>query len=128
MRKETESWLKIAAEELQSAGHLIEKRLFRMVCYHAQQAVEKMLKALLVEHEIEISKTHNLLDLINAVKKIGYATKLTDEDAVFLNSIYRARYPSDSGLLPAGDPTVIDAQNALQLAKETAAWLKTVIK
>ena len=45
MRKEAEAWLAIAAEELQSAGDLAEKKLFRMVCYHAQQSVEKTLKA-----------------------------------------------------------------------------------
>jgi len=47
MRKEAEAWLAIAAEELQSAEYLAEKKLFRMVCYHAQQSVEKTLKALL---------------------------------------------------------------------------------
>ncbi|MEW6115553.1 MAG: HEPN domain-containing protein [Nitrospirota bacterium] len=50
MRKETEEWVKIAGEDLQSAEYLFEKSLYRMACYHAQQAVEKLLKAVLVEH------------------------------------------------------------------------------
>ncbi len=54
MRKETEGWVKIAIEEFQSAQYLLEKSLFIMVCCHSQQYVEKILKAILVEHEIEV--------------------------------------------------------------------------
>lgn len=128
MRKETEAWLKIAEEELLSAEHLSKIKIFRMVCYHAQQSIEKTFKALLVEREIEISRTHNILDLNNAVKKIGYTTRLSDSDAIFLNSIYRARYPADLGLLPSGAPTEQDAQKALALAEDTEVWLKSILQ
>jgi HEPN domain-containing protein len=128
MRKETEEWIKIAEEDLQSAEYLFEKSLHRMVCYHAQQSVEKILKALLVEHEIDIPRIHNLLDLNNAAKKLGYSAPLQDEDAVFLNSIYRARYPLDTGLLPWGEPQAKDASKALDIAKKISAWFKTNFK
>jgi HEPN domain-containing protein len=42
MRKEAEAWLAIAAEELQSAEYLAEKKLFRMVCYHASSPSRKL--------------------------------------------------------------------------------------
>jgi len=87
MRKEAEQWLKIAKEELQSAEYLFEKRRFRMVCYHSQQAVEKVLKSLLSEHEVDVPRVHNLLDLNNAIKRLGYESGLTDEEVIFLNSI-----------------------------------------
>jgi hypothetical protein len=77
MRRETEEWLKLANEDLQSAEYLFEKRLFRMVCYHAQQAVEKVLKSLFGENEIEIPRIHNLLDLNNSARKLGHTTGLT---------------------------------------------------
>lgn len=67
MKRETEEWIKIAEEELEAAEHLFEASLYRMVCYHAQQAVEKILEAILTEKEIEFSRTHNVLDLFNAV-------------------------------------------------------------
>ncbi|MBM4128543.1 MAG: HEPN domain-containing protein [Nitrospira sp.] len=124
MRKEAEEWVKIAIEDLQSAEYLLEKSLFRMVCYHAQQAVEKVFKALLIEHGIDFPRTHNILDLLNAVKRLGYTIRLTTEDAIFLNSIYRARYPSDLGLLPSGRPTEEDARKALNMAKVTIEWVK----
>lgn len=64
MKKEAEGWIKIANEEFQSAGYLLEKSLFRMVCYHSQQAVETIFKAILIEHEVEIPYTHNLFHSI----------------------------------------------------------------
>lgn len=126
MKKETKEWSKIAMEELQSAEYLFERSLYRMVCYHAQQAVEKILKAVLTEHETEFSRTHNILDLRNAVEEIGYKTPIVDEDAIFLNSVYRARYPSDLGLLPSGEPTREDANKALTVAKEMVNWFKDI--
>jgi len=126
MKRESKEWIKIAIEELRSAEYLFEKSLYRMVCYHAQQTVEKILKATLTEHEIEFSLTHNILDLRNAVEASGHKTPLTDEDAIFLNSVYRARYPSDLGLLPSGEPTQEDADKALSIAKEVANWLRDV--
>jgi HEPN domain-containing protein len=127
MRKEAEAWLRISAEDLQSAEVLSDRKLFRPACYHAQHSVEKSLKALLVDRNIEIPRTHNLLDLNNAVKNLGYAVALLDEDAIFLSSIYRARYPSDAGLLPLGEPIEQDAARALKIAREMAAWMRKQI-
>ena len=124
MRKEAEARFTIAGEELQSAEHLLEKRLFRMVCYHAQQCVEKTLKALLAEREVESPRTHNILDLNAAMKKLGFEPRLADEDSVFLTSIYRTRYPSGLGLLPSGEPTEQDAHKSLRIAEGMIAWLK----
>jgi len=89
MRRETEEWLKLANEDLQSA--------------------EKVLKSLLAEREVEVPRIHNLLDLNNFAKQLGYATNLSEEDAIFLNTVYRWRYPPDLGLLPSGAPTELDA-------------------
>ena len=128
MRKETEEWIIISREDLQAAEYLFEKALHRIACYHAQQTVEKLLKAILVEHEIDIPRIHNLLDLNNAAKRLDYNTPLSGEDAVFLNSIYRSRYPLDTGLLPWGEPTEKDAAKALDIAKNMSAWFKGTFK
>ena len=117
MKKETEAWLKIAYEDFQAAENLMKIELYRMVCYHSQQTVEKILKAILVENEIEFERSHHLIDLKNTVLNLGYEIHLSDEDAVFLNSVYRSRYPSEAGLLPSGEPTKEDAEKALNIAK-----------
>lgn len=126
MRKESSEWIKIATEDFQSAEYLFDKSLYRMVCYHAQQTVEKILKSILTEHETEFSRTHNILDLGNAVEKVGQKPPLIDEDAIFLNSVYRSRYPSDLGLLPSGEPTKEDAEKALHIAKEVLNWFRVI--
>jgi HEPN domain-containing protein len=81
-----------------------------MVCFHSQQAVEKVLKSILAEGEVEIPWIHNILDLNNSAKRLGYTTSLTDEEAIFLSTVYRWRYPSDLGLLSSGEPTEMDAK------------------
>ena len=122
MKKEVSEWVKIAREDFQSAEYLYERSLFRMVCYHAQQSVEKILKAILTEYDIEFSRTHNILDLRNAVEKIGQKMPLHDDESIFLNSVYRSRYPIDLGLLPAGEPTIEDAKKALNIARKIQDW------
>jgi HEPN domain-containing protein len=122
MRREAKEWLKLANEDLQSGEYLFEKGLFRMVCYHAQQAVEKVMKSLLADKEVEIPRTHNLLDLNNSAEKLGHATGLTEEEAIFLNTVYRWRYPPDIGLLPSGEPTELDARRALDIARTIVKW------
>lgn len=128
MRKEAEAWLSISAEDLQSAEVLFDRKLYRMACYHAQQSVEKVFKALLADREIDFPRTHNILDLHNAARKLGYSAIITDEDASFLNGIYRARYPSEAGLLPSGAPIEKDAVQALKTAREVASWVRKIRK
>ena len=41
--------------------------------FHAQQAVEKMLKALLSAHSVEFERTHDLKRLAQALKAVGEA-------------------------------------------------------
>lgn len=126
MKRETEEWLKIALEDFEAARCLFVEGLYRMVCYHSQQTVEKILKAILTERGIDFAKTHNILDLNNGVKRFGYKIELADEESIFLNSIYRSRYPSDMGLLPSGVPTKEDAEKAMNIAKKMVNVVKTL--
>lgn len=128
MKRETEEWLKIAREEYKSAMVLFEKSLYRMVCYHAQQTVEKILKAILTERDVDFARTHNILDLRNAAIRLGYGIELTDEDSIFLNSIYRSRYPSDLGSIPSGEPKKEDAKKAIGIARKMVESIRTFKK
>lgn len=118
MKKETEEWLKIATEDYQAAQCLFNESLYRMTCYHAQQAVEKTLKALLTEKEISFGRIHNVIDLKQALSDIGLEVPLNDEEATFLNSVYKSRYPLNLGLLPQGEPTKKDAEQAINIASK----------
>jgi len=127
MKRETREWLNIAEEELRSGEYLFEQGLYRMVCYHAQQAVEKALKALLVEKEIPPPRTHNILDLCIALQELGSNPPLSEEESVFLTSVYRARYPAGLGILPSGEPLRGDAAKALQCASKVWQWIQETL-
>jgi HEPN domain-containing protein/predicted nucleotidyltransferase len=113
MRKATAGWFADAKEEAEMAAILFEHGKYRGVCVHCQQGVEKGLKALLLERGRRPAETRDLVELLNQVRAEGWAIDLPVDEAVFLNSVYRGRYPSEEGLLPLGDPTEADARRAL---------------
>lgn len=57
--KKAESDIKICVHEMQH-----EEPVTDVICFHAQQAVEKYLKAYLIHNDKEILKTHDLSKLI----------------------------------------------------------------
>ncbi len=61
-------WCLKAENDLKNAQHEIEHKdpALDTVCFHAQQAAEKYLKAYLVYHNCEIPKTHVLIRLIRS--------------------------------------------------------------
>lgn len=118
MRNVTKTWLDDAQDELETASLLCEHHKYRGACYHSQQCVEKALKALLLEKGIRPARTHDLLDLRERVLGLGYAIRLSVDEAAFLNSVYRGRYPTDEGLLPSGEPREEDAHRALGAARQ----------
>lgn len=117
MRKATAALLAEAQEELESASILFDHHKYRGVCLHSQQCVEKGLKSLLLERGRRPPRTHNIVDLLNLVTAEGWAVDLPMDEAVFLNSVYRGRYPTEEGLLPHGEPTREDARRALRAAE-----------
>jgi len=56
------------------------------------------------------------MELLSHTERLGWKIDLNVDEAVFLNSIYKGRYPSEEGLLPQGEPTVEDAKRAVKLA------------
>ena len=58
-------WLEFAAMDLDSAQFLLGMRPVpvEIICYHCEQAAEKLLKAVLVAADVEPPKTHDLIQL-----------------------------------------------------------------
>ncbi len=117
MKLITEEWLDKAREDLDVALEIISKEhLTNMVAFHSQQAVEKTLKGIIEEFEIDFVKTHNLERLLGMVKKkmsldvdLNIIKRL---DEVYIST----RYPIDLGLLPSGKPTIQDAKELYDFA------------
>jgi HEPN domain-containing protein len=61
-------WIEKAEEDFHVASASLRSRkhpLHNAVCFHAQQCVEKYLKAVRVKHGVEFGKTHDLQVLLN---------------------------------------------------------------
>jgi HEPN domain-containing protein len=90
-----------------------------MVCFHCQQHVEKLLKALLTVHDIEAPRTHNLRRLIQLLEPVTRdLTPLMDaSDALTVHGV-SSRYPDDWREIGESE-----MQQVLQLTAELRAIL-----
>jgi HEPN domain-containing protein len=87
-------WLEKAEHDLIAAALIIESNpiILDIACFHSQQAVEKFLKAFLLFHDQEISKTHNLDILLRNCSVID--PDFLDVDVKDLEYFaVKARYP-----------------------------------
>ena len=85
-------------------------RFREIIAFHCQQAVEKYLKALLVRHQIEFPKTHDIAKLLDRVATVNanMAESLRDADVLTPFGV-EVRYPSEAPeLLPGGEAEAID--------------------
>ncbi|GAI54775.1 unnamed protein product, partial [marine sediment metagenome] len=69
-----------ADENLRSAKVLLDNKLFNPCLQNAQQAVEKMLKALLVEFPVKFKKTHSINELAMLLAENHLDINLAEED------------------------------------------------
>ena len=117
MKDETKKWLEYADENLRSARLLLDSELFNPCLQNVQQAVEKMLKALLMESTKKIKKTHSINELVNILDKHGLNVDMTEDDCDLLDSIYLpSKYPLGS-ILPDFEPDLQTCSKCVALAE-----------
>ncbi len=69
MKLITKEWLDRALDDLEAIEELLKREhLTNVAAFHAQQAVEKTLKAVIEEVGIGLRKTHNLLRLDELIR------------------------------------------------------------
>ena len=116
MKDETKKWLEYADENLRSAVVLLDSGLFNPCLQNAQQAVEKMLKAVLVEFSIKFKKTHSISELAGMLSKNRLDVKLSEEESELLDSIYLpSKYPLGS-VLPDFEPDEQTCKRCIAIA------------
>ncbi len=116
MKDETKKWLEYADENLRSARLLLDSELFNPCLQNVQQAVEKMLKALLMESTKKIKKTHSINELVNILDKYGLNVDMTEDDCDLLDSIYLpSKYPLGS-ILPDFEPDLQTCRKCIAVA------------
>ncbi|MCJ7529856.1 MAG: HEPN domain-containing protein [Anaerolineales bacterium] len=117
-------WLRLAKADLAIAQMVNDERIaVEILVFHAQQAVEKALKALLVQHQVEFPKTHSIGMLLNLCKGAGYdVPDDLGETATMAVYAVAARYPGTELDIDAND-----TREAAEQAWRLLAWVETQI-
>jgi HEPN domain-containing protein len=119
MKKATEEWLQFARRDILSARNLLkDPETVVVAAYHCQQAVEKYLKAMQAELEIEIKHIHNLVTIYGTIKP-KLDMNIDPAMLTSLNEVYfDTRYPGTTGILPDGTlPSEEKVQEYLKFAE-----------
>jgi HEPN domain-containing protein len=124
MKRGAKVWLDFADRDLQAARLLVDDEyVSNVVLFHAQQCVEKCLKALLEENGVLVPHIHSVIKLNSLViEEAGISLNLNEDELDLVDAVYiDTRYPSGLGLLPSGYPTREDAREILRIAEEIYA-------
>ena len=98
------------------------KRNFDAICFHAHECVEKLMKALLVKHEVAPEYTHNLVYLDACVKKIVASWIWDIEELSWLTRAGVAfRYPGEWA-------TDAHAKKAMAICEQLRQELKKLLE
>jgi HEPN domain-containing protein len=120
-----QEWIGHARSDLALArlGRDADDVLPAQVCFHAQQAAEKALKAVLVHRGVDFPRTHDLEALIEIASNAGMALpEWVDEVSGLTPYAVETRYPGRPEGLGEGD-----MDQALDLAARVIAWATTTI-
>lgn len=91
--------------------------------FHAQQAIEKWLKAFLAHREVHFEYTHDLRHLVGLIEGAGLAFPLdTPAVVMFTEFAVPLRYED---LL---DAEPLDRPAAVALVSEVGAWAQSVLR
>jgi len=116
-----EEWVKKAEDNYLSALTLARRRrrpVPDVVCNQCQQCAEKYLKALLVRHQLDFPKVHDLVQLEELVAQAEPDVRLIHADLAVLNPYgIDIRYP---GL----DATLEEAREAIQAVKQVRRFVR----
>ena len=118
-------WLNRARSNLAQAEQGIEipDVYLEDLCFNAQQAAEKALKAVLIEHELEFPYVHDLVKLMETLLQGGHDVPDKVREAARISQYaVAARYPGSLESL-----TRQDYEEALILATTVVRWAEDVI-
>ncbi len=118
-------WLRYAraniahAEAGRAAGIMTE-----YLCFDAQQAAEKALKAALISRGVHFPRVHDLGELLRLLKDAGLEAPDLVKEAVILNPFAaQVRYPGWGE-----PPTAGDLEEALSVARAVIDWAAHIVE
>ena len=120
------SWLEFAREDSRMAELAFEDGIYNQACFHAQQGVEKALKAFLRSHQRSVPQVHSLRELLAICQRLDADARFLKDACKTLDRYYiPTRYPDAlPGMAPEGLPTRQDAEEAVDLLRTSLAWIE----
>ena len=118
-----EDWLRYAKSDLELAR--IEKPegvLLENLCFHAQQAAEKTLKAVLIFLETDFPRTHNIRTLLDLLPEDVDVPQEVEESAILTDYAVESRYPMNSE--PVDDE---EYRQVIGIAETVVSWAEKLI-
>ena len=118
-------WLRHAASDLRFARlGLADTDVMRnQVAFHAQQAAEKSLKAVLVEHSLRFPKTHDLEALVEMVQLAGMSLPAAVQIESLTPFAVETRYPGVFSQV-----STAEAESAICSAEIVFEWARDLVK
>jgi HEPN domain-containing protein len=117
-------WLRLARADLVFASvPLPPGGLYNILCFHAQQAVEKSLKGVLMHYQVWFRPTHDIAALVAAVRQAGidWPRELAGADELTRYAVF-TRYPG-----PAADVSEAEYRRAVAIAEGVYRWAETLV-
>ena len=123
------SWLEFAREDSRMAELAFEDGIYNQACFHAQQGVEKALKAFLRSHQRSVPQVHSLRELLAICQRLDADARFLKDACKTLDRYYiPTRYPDAlPGMAPEGLPTRQDAEEAVALLRQALNWIEKKI-
>ena len=117
-------WLRYARSDYLLASIRRPKGvMLDVLCYHAQQAAEKAIKAVLLHKRVEFPLTHNLKTLLEYLPVSVQSPASVAEAAKLTQYAVSARYPDDT------EPVTTEAerQESLCHARAVLRWARNIV-
>lgn len=119
-----QDWLRRAKGNLARAKQAKPKEAFwEDLCFDAQQAAEKAIKAVLTRREIDFPKTHDIRELLTLLSTSGEVVPEAIWETINLaDYAVETRYPG-----PAEPVTKTEYRQAVALAEKVVKWAEKII-
>lgn len=119
-----EEWLNRAKSNLVHARQKHPDIYLEDLCFDAQQAAEKAIKAVLIDLDIDYPYTHDLMTLLTLVAEEGKSVPDEVKEAAMLTDYaVESRYPS-----PAETVTDEEYEEAIATAQKVLDWATNILR
>ncbi len=121
--EDAREWVRRARSDLTLARGKRKGVYLEDLCFHAQQAAEKAIKALLIRHEIKFPYVHDLAALLILLEKVTVVPDSIRQAARLTRFAVQTRYPGTA-------PPVREEkyQEVRKLAGEVVRWAEKQLK